>query len=66
MIMANAKEDDASEDNDAVERLLFKIILSQTLVGEECDAEKVRLSQEFWDSHKLFQNRDRECGKNHI
>ena len=58
--MIDAKEHVASEENNAIESLLFKIILLQTLVGEERDIEKGRLSQEFWDSHKLFQNRDGE------
>ena len=46
-IMADTKKDAASEDNDAVECLLFKLILLQTLVGEECEIKKGRLSQEF-------------------
>ena len=61
--MEGTKKHDVLKDNDAVECLLFKLILSQTLVGEECKIKKGRLSQEFWDSHKISQNRDGKHNK---
>ena len=52
--------------NNVVELLLSKLIASQTLVGEESEIEEGRLSQDFRDSHKLFQNKDDEHDKGHI
>ena len=62
-IMADAKANTTSAETDAVKRLLFKIVLSPTLVGEAREMEKARLSQEFWDAHMQFQNRDGNYNK---
>ena len=43
----DAKANTTSVETDAVKRLLFKIVLSPTLVGEAREMEKGRLSQEF-------------------
>ena len=43
--MADAKEHAVSEGNDAIESLMLKLILSQTLVGKERDIKKGRLSK---------------------
>ena len=51
----DAKANTTSVETDAVKRLLFKIVLSPTLVGEAREKEKGRLSQEFWDAHVQFQ-----------
>ena len=48
--MEDKNDHSTSDDNDAVERILLNLILSQTLVGEEHEIEKGRLSQEFCDS----------------
>ena len=58
--MAHAKKHKTSEDCCVVECLLFKLILSPTLVGEEREIEKGRSNQEFWDARKLFEKRDGE------
>ena len=65
-IMADAKEHATSDDTAAVERLLFKLILSPTSVGMEREMEKGRLSQQFWDAHKQFHNRDGDYNKPYI
>ena len=59
----DAKANTTSVETDAVKRLLFKIVLSPTLVGEAREMEKGRLSQEFWDAHTQFQNRDGNYNK---
>ena len=60
VIIADAKEDETLEDSDSIECLLFKLILSLTLVREEGNMEKRRLGQDFWHAHTLFQSRDGE------
>ena len=65
-IVADANENHSPEDCDAVEQLLFKLILDPSLVDEEKDQEKGRLSQEFWDAHKDFWNRDGDYNTNSI
>ena len=66
IITEDAKEHATSEDNEAVEILLFNLILLQTLVGEDRNIKKGRLSHECWNPHKLFQNRDGEHNKGKI
>ena len=47
IIMKDSKEHATLEDTDAVKTRLFKLILSPTLVREQREIEKRRLSQEF-------------------
>ena len=63
--MADTKENATLDYTHAVESLLFKLTLSQTLVGEEREIEKGRLSQEFGMSSN-FSNRDSEHNEGHI
>ena len=61
--MEDAKKHATSKETDTIQRILFKLILSPTLVSEEGEMEKGRFSQEFWDAHELFQNRDGDHNK---
>ena len=65
-IVKDAKANHTEEDMAAVERLLFKLVLDQTLVDDEKEIEKGRLSEEFWDAHKQFWNRDGDYNKAYI
>ena len=65
-IVADADKNHSPEDMAAIERLLFKLVLDPSLVGEAKDREKGRLSREFWDAHKNFWNRDGDYNKNFI
>ena len=65
-IMAKVKENTTIDDEDACERLIFKLLLPETLFGQELVAAKVGAVKKFKAELKHFQNRTGIYDKDYI
>lgn len=65
-IMADAKLSKCFQHEQAVERLITKLILDPHLVGSERETERSRLIHKFWVEHNQFWNKLGNFNRDHI